>query len=132
MPETAQYAQVLDGRPDGRVGMQAGKLRKLNSCQPASQICRLFLWHRYQYDAEGLPDRFAFETLESTTLIKTSWLGWIVHCGMLVSRCFGASELFDDMQQGLVSLSTTSPMGLCKGSLQTPLRKKFVQFQVVG
>jgi hypothetical protein len=59
----------MDGRPDGReFGV---KVRRLTAAStPVSSICRTFLWHRYQYDAEGLPDRFSFETSGSTTLIK--------------------------------------------------------------
>ena len=53
-----QYVlQVLDGRADRR--SEAAKIRKLNpNLKPAIQICKIFLWHRYQYDAEGLPDHF--------------------------------------------------------------------------
>ena len=62
------------GRPDGR--SFGAKVRRLNpTLQPVAEVVRLFLWHRYQYDAEGLPDRFTFETLPKTTLVKSGSLG---------------------------------------------------------
>lgn len=61
--------EVLNGCPDGRE--HAGKVRKLNPhVGLVSRAVRLFLWHRYQYDGEGLPDRFSFETDGTATFAK--------------------------------------------------------------
>lgn len=69
--------QVIDGRPDGR--QFGAKVRKLSvKTTPVASIVRLFLWQRYQYDAEGLPDRFSFETGDSTTLISGAWRGFTI------------------------------------------------------
>ena len=46
---------------------------------PMLRVCKLFLWHRYQYDAEGMPDKFRFETSSSgahKTKIVDSILVW--------------------------------------------------------
>ena len=55
-----EFLEVLQGRQDGR--KEAAAIRKQDPMSsPALRICRLFLWHRYQYEAEGLPNKFVFD-----------------------------------------------------------------------
>ena len=58
--------RVLDGRADGRTrGMRLPNYDASLTSEPMS-VCFRFLWRKYHFDAEGLPDKFCIQRHDST------------------------------------------------------------------
>ena len=63
-----RVARVLDGRPDGRThGHRAPNSHDVFT-SPQMHTCLRFLWKKYHFDAEGLPDRFSMERRDGKSL----------------------------------------------------------------
>ena len=59
--------RVLDGLPDGRTrGMRLPNTMWL-TVSP-KEVCLRFLWRKYHFDAEGLPDRFSIHWHDAKSL----------------------------------------------------------------
>ena len=60
--------RVLSGRADGRTkGMRLPNSGVPLTISPMA-VCLRFLWRKYHFDAEGLPDRFSLQWHDAETL----------------------------------------------------------------
>ena len=64
----ARVQRVLSGRADGRTkGMRLPNSGVPLTISPMA-VCLRFLWRKYHFDAEGLPDRFSLQWHDAETL----------------------------------------------------------------
>ncbi len=62
----SKVQRVLYGLPDRR---RKGSRLPHEHAQPMTTICKRFLWHVYQFHAEGLPDRWHLDATASRSLV---------------------------------------------------------------